>query len=345
MNSPQRSDQRSERFRSLVIAGASLVVLAAVVIVWTNAHGREPTAPLETASVPPPSGPDDPVVVAVGDIACDPFDSDWDQGSATACGQVATSDLALSLDPDAVLALGDLQYECGGYEAFLASYDPSWGRLKAITHPVPGNHEYNAAFETDGTDCSTATDGAGYYEYFGAAAGDPSEGWYSYDLGAWHVIAINSNCGKLGGCGGNAPQGEWLAADLAADDAACTLAYWHYPRYSSGQHGNSDSMASLWEMMVGGGVDVVLTGHDHDYERFVPLDASQQPDPEGIRSFVVGTGGKSLREFTSEQVGSEVRIADTFGVLRLTLGETSFGWEFLPVPGGAPLDAGAGACH
>jgi hypothetical protein len=345
--SGQPSGQRSGPFRFLAIAGVVVAAAVVGVIVWANAGGNEPepAPPLETTSVPPPSGSNDQVVVAVGDIACDPSDSDWDQGTATECGQVATSDLALSLDPDAVLALGDLQYECGGYEAYLASYDPSWGRLKDITHPAPGNHEYNAASETDGTDCSPTTDAAGYYRYFGDAAGDPSQGWYSFDIGAWHVIAINSNCNKLGGCGGNSPQGEWLAADLAADDAACTLAYWHYPRFSSGYHGNTDSMGILWEMMVDGGVDVVLTGHDHDYERFVPLDAAQQPDPEGIRSFVVGTGGKSLRPFETQEPGSEVRIADTFGVMRLALGETSFGWEFLPISGGAPLDEGAGACH
>ncbi|MET0448270.1 MAG: metallophosphoesterase [Aeromicrobium sp.] len=331
------------RIAALVIGG--IVLVTAVVVLVTSDRGAS-TPPVETDSVPVPTGPDVSVVVAVGDIACDPSDAGWDEGSSTECGQVGTSDLALALDPDAVLVLGDLQYECGGYEAFLTSYDASWGRLKAITHPVPGNHEYNSAAESEsGTDCSTTTDAAGYFEYFGAAAGDPSEGWYSYDVGAWHVIALNSNCNKLGGCGGHSPQGEWLAADLAADDARCTLAYMHYPRFSSGQHGNSSSLDVLWELMDQQGVDLVLSGHDHDYERFAPLDASQQPDPQGIRSFVVGTGGKSLREFTSEEVGSEVRLADTFGVLRLALGPTSFGWRFLPVTGDSPRDEGSGACH
>jgi hypothetical protein len=341
-----KAQQRFGRFGTLVIAGALIAIALVGVIVWANASDVEPTPSLETTSVLPPSGPGDPVVVAVGDIACDPNDSDWNQGTADECGQVATSDLALSLDPDAVLALGDLQYECGGYDAFVTSYDPAWGRLKDITYPVPGNHEYNSAAESEsGTDCSSTTDAAGYYRYFGAAAGDPSEGWYSFEIGPWHAIAINSNCNKLGGCGGNSPQGEWLAADLAANDARCTLAYWHYPRYSSGFHGNTDSMGVLWEMMVDAGVDLVLTGHDHDYERFAPMDASQQPDPNGIRSLVVGTGGKSLRPFEAEETGSEVRIDDTFGVLRLTLGETSFGWEFLSAPSGEVRDEGSGACH
>ena len=222
-------------------------------------------------------------MVAVGDIACDPSDSDWDEGSATECGQVATSDLALSLDPDAVLVLGDLQYECGGYEAFLTSYDASWGRLKDITHPVPGNHEYNSAAESEsGTDCSTTTDAAGYYRYFGEAAGDPSEGWYSYDVGAWHVIALNSNCNKLGGCGGHSPQGEWLAADLAADDARVHARLHGTTRASArASTATRDSLEVLWEIMDEEGVDLVLSGHDHDYERFAPLDATQQPDPAG----------------------------------------------------------------
>jgi hypothetical protein len=155
------------------------------------------------------------------------------------------------------------------------------------------------------------------------------------------VIAINSNCNKVGTCGGNSPQVEWLAADLAANDARCTLAYWHYPPFSSGYHGNSSSMEVVWETVVDAGVDVVLTGHDHDYERFMPLDAAQQPDPNGVRSL----GGKSLRPFETEETGSEVRIDDTFGVLRLTLGETSFGWRFLSAPSGEVRDEGSGACH
>ena len=246
-----------------------------------------------------------------------------------------------------MLVLGDLQYECGGYEAFLTSYDASWGRLKAITHPVPGNHEYNSEAESEsGTDCSTTTDAAGYYEYFGAAAGDPSEGWYSYDVGAWHVIALNSNCNKLGGCGGHSPQGEWLAADLAADDARCTLAYMHYPRFSSGQHGNSSSLDVLWELMD-------RRGRRPRAERARPRlravrpsrrhPAARPPRASGRSSWA--PAARASASSPRRQPGSEVRIADTLGVLRLALGPTSFGWRFLPVSGGPPLDEGTGACH
>jgi hypothetical protein len=298
---------------------------------------------------PTPTGPEVVTVVAVGDIACDPASSSFNggEGTGTECAMRATSDLALGLDADAVLALGDLQYECGGYEAFLASYDPTWGRLKDITHPVPGNHEYEEAAASgsgDGTDCSAAPDASGYFRYFGDAAGAPGQGWYSFDLGTWHMIALNSNCPLIDGCGGNAPQGRWLADNLAANDRACTLAFWHHPRFSSGRHGSDGSVARMWETLDRAGVDVVLTGHDHGYERFAPLNGAQQVDPAGMRSFVVGTGGRRPRDFPNEEVGSEVRIEDTFGVLQLTLGAQTYGWRFLPTTGEVPLDEGTATC-
>jgi acid phosphatase type 7 len=294
---------------------------------------------------PAAAGGSDPTVVAVGDIACDPASAWFNDGAGTAtkCRQMDTSTLALSLDPDAVLALGDLQYDCGGYAAFLRSYDPSWGRLKALTHPVPGNHEYDT---TGATDCSPTPTADGYFRYFGAAAGDPGEGWYSFDVGTWHVVALNSNCAEIGGCTITSPQGGWLQADLAADDATCTLAYMHAPRFSSGTHGNIASMGPFWQLLHADGADVVLAGHDHGYERFAPLDPNQQADPAGIRSFVVGTGGKNLREtYPSAQPGSEVRIGDRFGVLELTLRDGAYDWAFAPTTGEPPLDAGTGTCR
>jgi hypothetical protein len=320
-----------------------VAVAAGIVALTLRSRGVEPPPP-----PPTPTGPEVVTVVAVGDIACDPASSSFNggEGTGTECEMGATSDLALRLDPDAVLALGDLQYECGGYEAFLASYDPSWGRLKDITHPVPGNHEYDQAASDadDGTDCSAASDASGYFRYFEDAAGTPGEGWYSFDLGRWHMIALNSNCPLVGGCGENSPQGRWLAADLAANDRACTLAFWHHPMFSSGRHGNDDAVAVMWEMLDRAGVDVVLAGHDHDYERFAVLDADQQADPDGMRSFVVGTGGRKPRDFPNEEAGSEVRIADTFGVLHLTLGAETYGWRFVPTTGEASLDEGTATC-
>jgi hypothetical protein len=312
-----------------------------------DAAGRR-SARAGPVSATTPAASADPVVVAVGDIACDPAAAAFNGGLGVGaqCRQMATSDLALSLEPTHVLALGDLQYACGGYGAFLQSYDPSWGRLRAITHPVPGNHEYLPAEKSPtGSGCSALTDAAGYFTYFGAAAGDPGKGWYSFDIGTWHVVALNSNCGKVGGCSRSSPQGVWLRDDLAANDAACTLAFWHHPRFSSGPHGNIVSMDRLWQLLHEQGVDVALAAHDHLYERFARLDPLQQPDPAGIRSFVVGTGGKEQYLVAAAQPGSEVRIDDRYGVLELTLSDGSYGWRFISTTDPAPLDAGTEACH
>jgi hypothetical protein len=335
---------RSRR-RGIVAAAVAVTAVTAGLVAWTVRSGGVELPP----PPPTPTGPEVVTVVAAGDIACDPASSSFNGGlgTGTECEMRATSDLALGLDPDAVLVLGDLQYECGGYEAFLASYDPSWGRLKDVTHPVPGNHEYEEAAASgagDGTDCSAAPDASGYFRYFGDAAGEPGEGWYSFDIGAWHVIALNSNCPVIDGCGGNSPQGRWLATDLAAHDRACTLAYWHVPRFSSGRHGSSGSVSVMWQTLDEAGVDVVLAGHDHGYERFAPLDDAQQVDPDGMRSFVVGTGGRRPRDFPTEEAGSEIRIGDTFGVLQLSLGARTYGWRFLPTTGEAPLDEGTATC-
>jgi hypothetical protein len=290
----------------------------------------------------------DPVVVAVGDVACDPLDTAFNGGLGTdlRCRHAATSDLALSLDPTDVLALGDLQYACGGYDAFLQSYEPSWGRLKDITHPVPGNHEYGTTTQfPKGTGCSPVADAAGYYAYFGAAAGNPAQGWYSFDLGEWHVVALNSNCGKVGGCSLSSPQGVWLQSDLAASDAACTLAFMHHPRFSSGPHGNIASLDKFWQALYAEGAEIALGGHDHLYERFARLNPLQQPDAAGLRSFVVGTGGKQQYLAPTAQPGSEVRIDDRYGVLELTLSEGSYSWRFMSISDQAPLDAGTDTCH
>jgi hypothetical protein len=271
------------------------------------------------------------VVAAAGDIACAPEEVAAGQ---RACRHGATADLLVGLRPDAVLALGDLQYENGELAAFQASYHPSWGRLKAITRPAVGNHEYG----TPGA--------AGYFSYFGDVAGDPAKGWYSYDLGSWHLIALNSQCRHVGGCGPGSPQEQWLRADLAAHPAACTLAYWHEPRFSSGHHGDRPGLDALWQALHEAGAEVVLSGHDHVYERFAPQDAQGVLDnTRGIRQFVVGTGGSNHYRFETIRPNSEVRNADTFGVLALTLGTGGYQWRFVPEPGKEFTDAGTGECH
>lgn len=282
------------------------------------------------------ASPQDTVVVAAaGDIACALFgqDSPAELGRASACHEMETSDLLLQTDGlAAVLTLGDNQYPNGSVKDFQTSYDRSWGRLKSITHPSMGNHE---------------GDGAGYYAYFGDAAGPSGRGYYSFDVGAWHVIALNSNdrC-RIVVCDRQSAQVAWLKDDLARHPRRCTLAYWHHPRFSSGKHGDDDTMGPIWEVLYTSGVDLVLTGHDHDYERLAPLDAVGRLDrARGIRSFIVGTGGKTHFAFSQAKPTSEARNSDTFGILKLTLHPTSYEWEFVPEAGKTFTDQGMGQCH
>lgn len=300
------------------------------------------SSPASSPAPPPRSG--DPAIVAVGDIACDPADPNFADGNGTTnnCQQQATSDVAAAANPTAVLALGDTQYECGGTAAYAQSYDRSWGRLKSITHPVPGNQEYDTA----GTDCPAAGTAEGYFRYFGKAAGPQLAGWYSFELGAWHVIALNANCDAVGGCDKGSPQYAWLLKDLAGDRARCTLAFWHQPRFSSGSHNNDGQLDDAWKALYAAHADVVLNGHDHVYERFAPQDPKQQPTPAGIREFIVGSGGDDHGSFDSQaEPSSQLRDATTFGVLEMILHPTDYDWQFLPVAGGTFTDRGTATCH
>jgi hypothetical protein len=287
----------------------------------------------------------DPVIAAAGDIACDPADRNFNGGlgTATKCRHRYTSDRLADGGLAGVLALGDLQYECGGASAFLQSYDPTWGRVKSITHPAPGNHEYN---EGGGTNCDTSGHASGYYGYFGAAAGDPTKGYYSYDIGGWHVIALNSNCDRIGGCQAGSPEEQWLAADLAAHPATCVLAYWHHPRFTSDAAGGNPDVTAFWQDLYAAGADVVLNGHAHNYERFALQDPSANADPaNGIREFVVGTGGESFSSFSPPLPNTQIRDGKTFGVLELTLHPSGYDWKFIAETGAAFTDAGSTPCH
>jgi acid phosphatase type 7 len=275
----------------------------------------------------------DPLVAAAGDIACSSLPTGPDK-----CQQQATSDLLLGRPLSAVLMLGDGAYEDGSITQYQTFYDPTWGRFKSITHPAIGNHEYQTV------------DGQGYFQYFGAAAGDPRTGWYSYDIGSWHMIVLNSNCYKLGGCGASTAQVKWLKTDLAAHPNSCTLAYWHHPHFSSGfaydDNSGHNTTTAFWYALYDAGADVVLGGHDHDYERFALQDPEGEPDPAyGIREFVVGTGGRSHSGFPTPSLNSEVRNSATYGVLELTLHRASYDWRFVPVPGQSFTDSGSGPCH
>lgn len=286
---------------------------------------------------------DDPVIAAAGDIGCDPTNKDFNAGAGTtdACAARATSDILVELHPAAVLVLGDEQYPCGDTGAFTASYDPTWGRVKAVSRPVPGNQEYN-----QDAGCSIDGQARGYFDYFGKAAGNAGEGWYSFNIGSWHVIALNANCDAIGGCDAGSPQEAWLKNDLTADTALCTLAFWHQPRFGSGSHGNDLSTAAFWDDLYAANADLVLNGHDHGYERFAPQDPGQQPDSEhGIREFIVGTGGEDHGSIHEVQPNSEVQNADTFGALELSLHPAGYDWLFAPVAGSTFTDSGSGTCH
>ena len=284
----------------------------------------------------------DPVIAAVGDIACDPTSPSFNAGLGTAgaCRQKYTADLVASMPAVGVLPLGDIQYENGAFSKFMSSYDLSWGRFKHITYPAIGNHEMGTSA------------GAGYYDYFNGVgvldgpAGERGKGYYSYDIGAWHIVALNSNCTAASSCRAGQPQETCLRADLAAHPNACTLAYWHHPRFSSGQHGDTPLMQDIWKALYDSGADVVLTGHDHLYERFGPQTETGVADPaRGIRSFVVGTGGRSHYGFGIPRPNSEVRNSDAFGVLKMTLHANSYDWEFVAEPGEAFTDSGSANCH
>jgi hypothetical protein len=267
-------------------------------------------------------------VVAAGDIArCG---SEEDEATAA----------LVEKEPDAtVLALGDNAYPEGLNDDYEQCFGPGWGRFKERIRPTPGNHEY-AYFHKDA---------AAYFDYFGDAAGPYGTGYYSFDLGSWHLVALNSNCDAeaLHGCGPDSPQVEWLRDDLREHAAMCTLAYWHHPRFSAGpMHFSDDSVQTFWDVLAEADADVVLSGHEHNYQRFAPQTPSGEPDPDrGIREFVVGTGGGQLYPIGDELPTTEVQQSDAHGVLFLTLYEGGYDWRFEPVAGQEFTDRGSGRCH
>jgi hypothetical protein len=257
-----------------------------------------------------------------------------DVASCSSAGDEATAAL-LGANAGTVIIPGDIAYENGSMTDFNNCFNPSWGPYKSRMKPAPGNHEYNT------------TGATGYYGYFGAAAGDPAKGYYAYDLGTWRMYALNSNCASIGGCGAGSAQEQWLRADLAANPRQCVGAYWHHPLFSSGEHGSSPAIQPLFQALYDYNADLVLVGHDHDYERFAPQTATGVADAaRGIREFVVGTGGRSHYPFPFGFVAnSQAANADTFGLLKLTLTATGYSWQFLPEAGKTFADSGSASCH
>lgn len=265
---------------------------------------------------------------AAGDIA------DCQKKPAADSMAARTSDLILSHlnnDPDAlVLTLGDNTYPVGRPEEFSRCYEPTWGRFKNRTLPAPGNHEYGMP------------KALGYFNYFGDLAGPERRGYYAVQAGHWKIISLNSNLDPQA----MQKQLEWLQQELAQKKSRCTLAFWHHPLFSSGGHGRNERMQPAWKILADAQADLVLAAHDHDYERFVPLDGNgERDDKNGIRSFVVGTGGAQLTPMFLPRLSTEIRDNSTHGVLKLRLHEQSYDWEFLPVPGQRFTDKGSGNCH
>jgi Calcineurin-like phosphoesterase len=303
----------------MALAGAAALLL---ILTACSTPARSPGA---AGDATPPGAV---TLVAAGDVACAPSE----EPTREQCQQEATAQLVEGLNPDAVLVLGDTAYEAVDAES-LKGYDASWGRFLDRTHAVVGNHEYTG----DGPDA--------YWGYFGDRAGPRGEGWYSFDTGAWHVVVLNSECGQVD-CDADGEQGTWLADDLAASSARCTLAAFHRPRFSSGdEHGDEESVSAFWRILQDAGVDVVLNGHEHSYERFAPQRDSQRATAdEGIAEFVVGTGGRDLRGFDDPRPNSEVRWNDSFGVLALTLRPDGYDWRFHATDGNK-VDAGSASCR
>lgn len=276
----------------------------------------------------PPLDPQTFTLVGAGDIA----------SCRDLTGAEATAKLIEHI-PGTVFAAGDLAYESGTPAEFKNCYGKTWGRFKDRTRPAPGNHEYNGS------------QGTGYFQYWGAQAGDPGRGYYSYELGDWHIVVLNTNClsPPLGGCAAGSPQEQWLRRDLAEHAHNCLLAYGHHPLYSSGifaTHAIHPELRPLWEALYEAHADLFLAGHEHSYERFAPQDPNGHLDPvKGVREFVVGTGGRNHGPlgFTTEH--SEARSWDTFGVLKLTLSPGQYKWEFISVAGASFRDSGSGTCH
>jgi hypothetical protein len=277
---------------------------------------------------PPKAELDTFTLVGAGDIA----------GCPDTSGAEATAKL-LDKIPGTVFAAGDLAYESGSLREFQTCYGRTWGKFKDRTRPAPGNHEYNG------------TDAAGYFQYWGTQAGEPQKGYYSYDLGQWHVIVLNTNCGDriLGGCGEGSPQETWLRADLEAHPNSCKLAYGHHALFSSGvfpKHAIRPALRPLWQDLYAAHADLIIAAHEHSYERFAPQDPDGHADPQnGIPEIVVGTGGRSHTALGFETPNSVVRNADTYGVLKLTLSPGNYRWEFVPEAGRTFRDSGSGTCH
>lgn len=291
----------------------------------------EPETP-STGGEEKPAAKVDPIFVGAGDIA--ECGTNNDEATALLLDGIVTGNPKAEVH---VFTAGDNAYEDGTTREFTDCYEPTWGRHKTRTRAAPGNHDYGSG------------NAAGYFAYFGTDAGDPTKGYYSYTVGTWLIVVLNSNCSQVGGCETGSAQGEWLERTLAAASATCTLAIWHHPRFSSGiQHPSDSRTAAFWELLYQHKAEIVLNGHDHNYQRFAPQTPEALADAtRGIREFIVGTGGAAGAAYTfgPDIANGEVRQSGVFGVLQLTLHTDSYDWQFVPIAGQTFTDSGTGTCH
>jgi hypothetical protein len=302
--------------------GGSAAPSAAATSVGGVALAPSPTPGSLSSPRNGPTAATDPVLVGAGEI-----------GECGPSGDEETAKLIDGID-GTVFTTGNNAYPSGTAGQYAMCYGTSWGRFEARTRPAVGNVDYQ-------------TEGAlGYRGYFGPAATNADgKTWYSYDLGRWHVVVLDSTCVKIGGCDGASPEGRWLAADLGASKSRCTVAIWNQPLFSSGEHGDDVDVGPFWQALYDAGADVVINGHDHDYERFKPQTPAAAVDPEkGIREFVVGTGGTPLGTFGPSKPNSEIRVSVSQGVLKLTLRPQGYDWQFIPTTGSFS-DSGSAPCH
>ncbi len=297
------------------------IIIVIILLILVNSQKSQSSVKKQPENIPLK-------IIAAGDIACG-----FESKNNYECKQQQTANLIKKENPDLVLALGDLQYDYGELKNFQQFYDSSWGKFKNITKPVAGNHEYGIA------------KAQGYFDYFTSDVGEKYKGYYSFDKADWHFVALNSNCGDIAGCDKNSAQYKWLQKDLEQNSKLCAIAFWHHPRFSSGLHGNNDFMQDIWQLLYDKQVDLVLSGHDHSYERFAPQDGNGNLDSKnGVREIVVGTGGKSLYPINNITKNSESRNDSSFGVLKLSLDKDKYSWDFITINNNFS-DIGETNCH
>ena len=288
---------------------------------------RTATPTATTTALPPPTASPTPtataaanaVLVGAADIArCD---ANKDEATAALINGI----------PGTVFAAGDLAYSGSAATDITDCYGPSWGQFKNRTDPAIGNHEYEIPGATS------------YWNYWGSAAGTPGQGWYAFNLGTWRIYVLNANCDKVA-CNSGSPQETWLRADLAANPRQCVAAIWHQPLYSS-SYGTINAVRPFWQALYDYHAEIIINGHSHNYERFAQMDPTGAPAPgRGLKEFVVGTGGASPYAFTYTPANSELRNSGAFGVIKFTLKQGSYDWQFIPVAGQTFTDSGSGTC-